>query len=333
MQVWRNRYDEEKRKSPSLPVFRHWVSTIVMEAICSGSENITQRVEDLAAGPNEEAQFWTHCWAFGSHYRIRSRETENKSTFDCGVNAKFDEGGVETPYYGYLDSIVTLNYCSFRITLFHVKWYKSITKGIRQNLCLDECGHNRIKIGAFLSEKKETDEPFVQPEEVDQVFYIPDRIYRGWHLIVHSGSRSKRVIYKRETEDLQVSDEDELDQQQPAPSHDLEVPQPTHRQPVRIQFEDLSGSESSNEGGINTEGPNPTNGGRRSGGTSTANNGRHSGRPSNRSDTKARKNLETQVHNVHTNHTHARSCTNNQFRTEEGEESSESIKPKDLQWS
>lgn len=109
-------------------------------------------------------------------------------------------------------------------------------------------------------------------------------------MIVHSGSRSKRVIYKRETEDLQVSDEDELDQQQPAPSHDLEVPQPTHHQPVRIQFEDLSGSESSNEGGFNSEGPNPANGGRRSGGTST----------------------------------HARSYTNNRFRTEEGEESSES---------
>lgn len=80
-------------------------------------------------------------------------------------------------------------------------------------------------------------------------------------MIVHIGLRSKRVRYKREIEDLQVSNEDELDQQQPAPSHDLEVPQPTYRQLVRIQFEDLSGSESYNEGGINNEGPNSANGG------------------------------------------------------------------------
>ena len=34
--------------------------------------------------------------------------------------------------------------------------------------------------------------------------------------------------------------------------------------------------------------------------------------------------LETLVHILHTNHTHARSFTNNRFRTEEGEESLES---------
>lgn len=72
--------------------------------------------------------------------------------------------------------------------------------------------------------------------------------------------------------------------------------QPTDRQPVRIQFEDLSGSKSSNEDGINSEGPNTTSGGltrgiRKSGGTSAANHGRHSGRLGNRLDTRASKNL------------------------------------------
>ena len=62
MQVWRNRYDEEKRKSPSLLVFRQWVSTTIMEAMCSCCKHITQRVEDLAAGLDEKAYPLLDVW-------------------------------------------------------------------------------------------------------------------------------------------------------------------------------------------------------------------------------------------------------------------------------
>ena len=62
MQVWRHRYDEEKRKSTSLLVFRQWVSTTVMEAMCSCCKHITQRVEDLAAGLDEKAYPLLGAW-------------------------------------------------------------------------------------------------------------------------------------------------------------------------------------------------------------------------------------------------------------------------------
>lgn len=131
----------------------------------------------------------------------------------------FDEGGVSTEYFGLLDTIVKISYHSFEKVLFHWKWYKTEGKpGGWQTVCEDECGALCVKFVRPMSDKMSSDEPFADPKEVEQVFFVDDKINRGWKLVVHAEPRGKRVFYKRAQGESSASEDDEGEDHRGAPS-------------------------------------------------------------------------------------------------------------------
>lgn len=169
---------------------------------------------DIAIGPTVKAEFFSAMWAYGRHFRIMDRDMHKKTTFDCGISSMYDEDGEGTEYVGYVDSIIRVHFDSFDTVLIKGKWYNSIIRrGSSGTLVKDECGVVRIKVGRFMSESSVTDEPLVFPKDVSQVFYVEDSINRGWKLVVHVNTRSKRVFYKREREYDGESEEDEVPEQ------------------------------------------------------------------------------------------------------------------------
>lgn len=156
---------------------------------------------DIAIGPRVKAEFFSAMWAYGRHFRIMERDMNKKSTFDCGISSMYDEDGEGTEYLGYVDNIIRVHFESFDTVLIKEKWYNSIIRrGAGGTLVEDECGVVRIKAGRFMSESASTDEPLVFPKDVAQVFYVEDTINRGWKLVVHVDTRSKRVFYCRSRE-------------------------------------------------------------------------------------------------------------------------------------
>ena len=191
-----------------MPSFRDWALPALKTAQTNG-EIISQMAFDIAISPQEKANFCSAMWAYGRHFRIMERDMHKKTTFDCGISSMYDEDGEGTKYLGYVEKILQVHFDSFDTVLIKGKWYNSIIRrGSTSTLMQDECGVVRIKAGRFISESSITDEPLVFPKDVSQVFFVDDTIHRGWKLVVHVNTRSKRFFYKR---DQNISEESEDD--------------------------------------------------------------------------------------------------------------------------
>lgn len=171
---------------------------------------ISQMAIDIAIGPTGKADFYSAMWAYGRHFRIMDRDMHKKTTFDCGISSMYDEDGEGTEYLGYVESIMRIHFDSFDTVLIKGKWYNSIIRrGSSGTLVTDECGVLRVKAGRFMSDSLVTDEPLVFPKDILQVFFVEDIINRGWKLVVHVNTRSKRVFYKRKRGEGGESDGEE----------------------------------------------------------------------------------------------------------------------------
>lgn len=90
-------------------------------------------------------------------------------------------------YYGFLQCIVRVEFDSFETVLFGREWYDTIVKrGKNGTLVEDECGFNRIKIGHFFPIHRATNEPFIFPKDVIEVFYMKDVINPGWEIAIET---------------------------------------------------------------------------------------------------------------------------------------------------
>jgi hypothetical protein len=81
-------------------------------------------------------------------------------------------------------------------------WFNSEPKYDRApaTLVADECGFNRIKVSHNLMKSNAvSDKPFVYPGDVEQIFFVEDRLHKGWQLVVPYDCRTKQVYYKRHT--------------------------------------------------------------------------------------------------------------------------------------
>lgn len=173
---------------------------------------------DIAIGPRVKADFFFAMWAYGRHFRIMERDMHKKTTFDCGISSMYVEDGEDTEYLGFVDNIIRIHFDSFDTVLIKGKWYNSIIRrGLAGTLVTDECRVVRVKAGHFMSESAITDEPVVFLNDVSQVFFVEDNLNRGWKLVVHVNTRSRRVFYKRERGDNGESEDDKGQYAFPAP--------------------------------------------------------------------------------------------------------------------
>jgi hypothetical protein len=120
-----------------------------------------------------------------------------------GISAHFHddtsngEEGTSTQYFGRIENIVQIHFTSFQVTLLKGKWFDSnSTRRASPNLVQDECGFLRVKTRTTLPSHLPTHEPFMYPEDCEQVFFVADRINKGWSLIKVMEPRSTPVVYK-----------------------------------------------------------------------------------------------------------------------------------------
>lgn len=126
------------------------------------------------------------------------------------MSAVYDVEGVKTEYFGYVDTIVKLNFDSFDTVLFKCQfWDSKIRKrGTNATVFEDECGFDRVKAGEFLRASSIQDDPFIFPKDVSQLFYVEDAINEGWKIVVKVQARSNLVAYKRSGVISEASEEE-----------------------------------------------------------------------------------------------------------------------------
>ena len=95
-----------------------------------------------------------------------------------GISAHFHditsngEEGTSTQYFGRIENIVQIHFTSFQVTLLKGKWFDSnSTRRASPNLVQDECGFLRVKTRTTLPSHLPTHEPFMYPEDCEQVFF------------------------------------------------------------------------------------------------------------------------------------------------------------------
>jgi hypothetical protein len=143
--------------------------------------------------------FFPGMWSNGRHFRVAARD-EGKSTCDSFISAFFNVGLPEKEeFIGQIHQIMRLNYDSVKVVVLKCKWYDNNVKPWRASTSLvdDECGIQRVKTKEFLNDHLWTHEPFVFPSQCNQVFLIPDRLHRHWHLVVDTEVRRERPSIPR----------------------------------------------------------------------------------------------------------------------------------------
>ena len=196
LEPWRLLYDQVKDSTSTTPDFKDWLLPALTASIEESGRRPDPMVWDLAVGPSATGDFYTACWAYGRHFRVSSRDLNKKTTFDCGISQMFLIDGQQKEYVGYVESIVRLNFDSFETVLLKARWFDSVHgTGRNATLVEDECGHLRVKQVNFASDTSPLDEPFAFPKDVEQLFFVKDKIHKGWLLAVKVNARTMRVAY------------------------------------------------------------------------------------------------------------------------------------------
>ncbi|KAH9324812.1 hypothetical protein KI387_004990, partial [Taxus chinensis] len=148
-------------------------------------------------------------WAYGKHFRIEKMD-KLRCTFDCGISAYFDvvdSGNIETKtkYYGILEDIMELDFRAFRKVIFLVKWFSLIEKGNNRTIYMHDNGFPMIKTSDFM----DTDEPYVFPEQCEQIFIIQDMQNPNWSSVIEHNPRWNRHASFINTTNVDIIDEDE----------------------------------------------------------------------------------------------------------------------------
>jgi hypothetical protein len=116
---------------------------------------------------------------------VASQDLTKKTTFDCSISQWFEIEEEQKEYIGYVDAIVRLDFDSFETVLIKAKWYNiNHSRERSSTLVEDECGHLRVKVVDFIPDSSTSDEPFVFPKDVEQLFFVDDWLLVGWKLVV-----------------------------------------------------------------------------------------------------------------------------------------------------
>jgi hypothetical protein len=97
-----------------------------------------------------------------------------------------------------------------KVVLFRGKWYDNNGRPPSRastSLVMDECGIQRVLAKEFMKDNLMKHEPFVFPEDCNQVFLVPDRINKHWQLVVDTEVRRTRPSLPPAIKEVTVSDQ------------------------------------------------------------------------------------------------------------------------------
>jgi hypothetical protein len=138
----------------------------------------------LAKKPNKWGMHYKGFIINGFRFHTINREKKRK-TQNSGVVNKSNEG---IDYYGRLSDIIELSYGDdYKVVLFKCDWYDVHNRaGIKK----DDFGFTLVNFSRVIHTgiEKEHD-PFVFSSQVEQVFYVEDPKFKGWHVVTRKRPR------------------------------------------------------------------------------------------------------------------------------------------------
>ncbi|XP_059075535.1 uncharacterized protein LOC131875398 [Cryptomeria japonica] len=186
----------------------NWLKTNIEHEATKERNRVTQQQLNFVKGSiNGEVTYYKGMWNFGYHFRIKKVD-EKRQTYDCGVSASFeveccshanDRQPIRSTlrYYGVLEDIIQLDFMSFKKVIFHVEWYKLIKVGEEKTIFMHSNGFHMINTSRF----EATSEPYVFPNQCDQIFLIPNLEQPGWSFVIDYDPRGRRVTYVEDNEE------------------------------------------------------------------------------------------------------------------------------------
>lgn len=156
-----------------------------------GDHRITDDLRNLASGPVEFVKKYKGFIINGFRFHTKDLE-ENRKTQNSGVMLEamtnsFSSARDNNPivgdvtYYGVLNDIIELEYdVNKKVVLFHCDW---ISNGSRKKQ--DENGFTILNFEGL----KPHNEPFILASQAQQVFYVADRVHKGWKVVIKTTPR------------------------------------------------------------------------------------------------------------------------------------------------
>ena len=197
-------------------------------------------------------------WSRGRHFRVE-RIDKKRTTFDCGVKAKFKQDNVDDNEMGMLDycgtiqDIIKVGYRKFDMFIFDVKWFKVISQGPLASIRRDKSGLIQIDSTKLWTNQTDT---FVLPEHCEQVIFKADPKDQKWLFVIQIDARAQRIYEEDATiesqeigamthshEEDNPSEEQDHDEQEVQEIHDAQEVEELE-QPIIV--EDLQDLEANN---------------------------------------------------------------------------------------
>ena len=186
--------------------FIQWFRTTVFDELSKPNNVICNTLRWLAFGPREMVLSWEGYDVNGYTFYTERQDKKSTSIQNSGVtleasSTEYSSANDNSPmdatqsYYGIIEDIWELDYSDFQVTVFNCKWADISRRGLKR----DNCGFNLLKMDKW----RENEEPFILASQAKQVFYIGDKVEKGWSVIV----QGKRYILGISD----VVDEDEYD--------------------------------------------------------------------------------------------------------------------------
>jgi hypothetical protein len=109
-------------------------------------------------------------WSYGRHFRVHHVD-ERRTTCDSCIACRFKEepDDSEVDYVGIIEEILEVDFRSFKTLLLKVQWFRNTAR-------LEDCLFYSIDTTKFFGDGRMSDQPFVFPNEVEQVFLAKDRL-------------------------------------------------------------------------------------------------------------------------------------------------------------
>jgi hypothetical protein len=167
----------------------------------AGRMELGDKLVSHAKGPMFDAEEYKRYVVNGVVYRTVDVDKEKKSQ-NSGVCVTTEDGPT---YYGKLTRIIEVTYYDLtRYVLFKCDWADiQPNKGYKK----DEYGfdllnfNNLIHTGARI-----TDDPFVLPSQISQVYYVQDPIHPNWNVAVKTKPRNVYDVGEGESSDYAEAD-------------------------------------------------------------------------------------------------------------------------------
>lgn len=148
------------------------------------------------------------------------RIDKKRTTFDCGVKAKFKQAARCTPgmmeeeapieelqleYFGTIQDIIKVGFRKFHMFLIDVKWFKVVIAGTQTSVRRDKSGLVQVDSTRIWRDQTDT---FVLPEHCEQVVFKEDPLEQKWWYVIEIAPRSKQMF-----EDVEIPQEMENEEQ------------------------------------------------------------------------------------------------------------------------